>query len=144
MKVDVLDLNGKPIEEIELPTVFSEPLRRDLVHRAVLASQSNRRQPYSPDPMAGKRTAAHYHGKRRSRYSMMNKETARLPRLHAKTVPFLQMRARFVPQAVGGRRAHPQLVEKVWSQKINKKERRKAIRSAIAATAAKELIIERG
>ncbi len=144
MQVYVLDLEGKPVEKIELPKVFEEPIRKDLVLRAVLASQSNRRQPYGPDTMAGKRTAAHYHGKRRTRYSMMNKETARLPRLHGKTVPFLMMRARFVPQAVGGRRAHPPLVEKVWKRKINKKERRKAIRSALAATAVKELVLQRG
>lgn len=144
MQVNVLDLEGKPIEKIELPKVFEEPIREDLIKRAVSASQSKRRQPYSPDPMAGKRTSAHYHGKRRFRYSMMNKEMARLPRLHNKTVPFLTMRARFVPQAVGGRRAHPPLVEKVWGQKINKRERRKAIKSALAATSVKELILKRG
>ncbi len=144
MKVDVLDLEGKMQETIELPKIFEEPIRKDLVLRAVSASQSKRRQPYSPDPMAGKRTSAHYHGKRRFRYSMMNKEMARLPRLHNKTVPWLSMRARFVPQAVGGRRAHPPLVERVWEQKINKKENRKAIESALAATAVKELVLERG
>ncbi|MBU5537644.1 MAG: 50S ribosomal protein L4 [Candidatus Aenigmatarchaeota archaeon] len=144
MKVDVLDLEGKPIGKIELPKVFEEPIREDLVLRAVLSSQSKRRQPYGPDPMAGKRTSAHYHGVRRTRYSMMNREMARLPRLHAKTVPWLQMRARFVPQAVGGRRAHPPLVERVWAQKINKKERRKAVRSALAATAVKEIVAKRG
>jgi large subunit ribosomal protein L4e len=35
-------------------------------------------------------------------------------------------------------------VEKVWEQKINKKERQKAIKSAIAATAEKELVSKRG
>lgn len=144
MKVDVIDLEGKPIEKIELPKVFEEPIREDLILRAVLASQSNRRQPYSPDIMAGKRTAAHYHGKRRVRVSMMNKEMARMPRLHGETVPWLSLRARFVPQAVGGRRAHPPMVEKVWSQKINKQERRKAIRSALAATVIKDLVSKRG
>ncbi|MEM7827221.1 MAG: 50S ribosomal protein L4, partial [Candidatus Aenigmatarchaeota archaeon] len=79
MKVDVLDLEGKPIGKIELPKVFEEPIREDLVLRAVLSSQSKRRQPYGPDPMAGKRTSAHYHGVRRTRYSMMNREMARLP-----------------------------------------------------------------
>ncbi len=144
MKVDVFDLEGKPIEKMDLPKVFEEPIREDLVLRAVLSSQSNRRQAYSPDYMAGKRTAAHYHGKRRTRYSMMGKEMARLPRLHSRTVPWLQMRARFVPQAVGGRRAHPPVVERVWEQKINQKEKRKAIKSAIAATAVKEIVLKRG
>ncbi|MEK6909607.1 MAG: 50S ribosomal protein L4, partial [Candidatus Aenigmatarchaeota archaeon] len=144
MQANVLDLEGNPIGKIELPKVFEEPIRKDLILRAVLASQSNRRQPYGPDSMAGKRTSADYHGVRRTRYSMMGKEMARLPRLHGKTVPFLMLRARFVPQAVGGRRAHPPLVEKVWEKKINKKEKRKAIRSALAATAIKGLVAERG
>ncbi|MBI2084400.1 MAG: 50S ribosomal protein L4 [Candidatus Aenigmarchaeota archaeon] len=144
MLADVLDLNGKSMEKVELPKVFEEPVREDLVKRAVLASQSKRRQPYSPNEMAGKRTSAHYHGRRRERNSMMNREMARAPRLHGKTVPFLTMTARFVPHAVKGRRAHPPMVEKVWGQKINRKERRKAVKGAIAATAVKELVVKRG
>ena len=49
-----------------------------------------------------------------------------------------------VPNTVGGRRAHPPKAEKNWQEKINKKERRKAIRSAMAATVNKELVAERG
>ena len=48
------------------------------------------------------------------------------------------------PGTVGGRRSHPPKAEKVWWQKINKKERKAAIRSAIAATINKEVVIERG
>lgn len=144
MKADVVDLQGNVVEKIDLPKVFSEPVREDLITRAFLAARSNNRQAYGSDPMAGKRTAAHYHGMRHHRYSMMNREIARLPRLHAKTVPFLNWTVRFVPQAVKGRQAHPPLVEKVWTQKINEKERQKAIHSAIAATAVKELVEKRG
>ena len=75
---------------------------------------------------------------------MMNRELARLPRLHGKTVPFMYLQARLVPQAKGGRRAHAPKVEKIWEQKINKKERRLAIASAIAATAIKDLVVGRG
>ena len=39
----------------------------------------------------------------------------------------------FAPQTVGGRRAHPPKSEKNLTKKINKKEKRKAIRSAISA-----------
>ena len=149
MKADVLDLNGKPMEEIELPKVFSEPIREDLISRAVLASQSRRRQPYGTSPLAGKRTGAHFHGGRPGRtgahrWAMIGREMARLPRLHGKTVPWLTFRARFAPQAVKGREAFPPLVERVWEQEITDKERRKAIRSAIAATAIKELVSKRG
>ena len=144
MKVDVFNLEGKPIEKINLPKVFSTPVREDLILRAFLSTMSKKRQPYGTDVMAGKRTSAHYHGMRHHRYTMMNREMARLPRLHGKTVPFLYWQARFVPQAKGGRAAHPPKVEKVWEQKINKKEKRKAIESAIAATALKEFVERRG
>ncbi|MDI6799026.1 MAG: 50S ribosomal protein L4, partial [Candidatus Aenigmarchaeota archaeon] len=144
MKVDVFDLEGKPIEKIELPKVFSEPVREDLILRAFLATLSKKRQPYGVDIMAGKRTSAHYHGVRRERWTMMGREMARMPRLHGKISPHLMWRARFAPQVKGGRRAHPPKAEKVWAQKINKKERRKAIRSAIAATARKGYVLKRG
>jgi len=144
MEVDVLSLEGKPVGKISLPKVFFGQIREDLIRRAFLSTMSKLRQPYGTDVMAGKRTSAHYHGARRYRYTMMNREMARMPRLHGKTVPFLYFQARFVPQAKGGREAHPPKVEKVWVEEINKKERRKAIRSAIAATANKELVEKRG
>lgn len=149
MKIDVFDLEGKPVEKIDLPKVFSEPIRKDLILRAVLVSQSKKRQPYGTDVLAGSRTAAHFHGGRpgrsgASRYAMIGREMARLPRLHGKTVPHLSYRVRFVPQARKGRSAHPPKVEKIWVQRINKKERQKSIRSAIASTAIKELVLKRG
>jgi large subunit ribosomal protein L4e len=145
MKANVFDLEGKITGEVELPKVFEEPIREDLIKRAVLAIWSNRRQPYGTDVMAGKRTSAHYHGARRTeRWTMMNREMARLPRLHGKIPPHLMWRARFVPQAKGGRRAHPPKVEKIWETKINRKERKKAMKSAIAATARKDLVLKRG
>ncbi len=75
---------------------------------------------------------------------MMNREMARLPRIHGKTSPHLSWAVRLVPQAAGGRRAHPPKVERIWSQKINKKERQLAIKSAVAATAVKEIVLKRG
>lgn len=145
MKVNVYDLEGKAVSKIDLPKVFNEPVREDLILRAVIASQSKRRQPYGRYELAGMRSSAHYHGSRRSgRWRMMGVEMARMSRLHGKIPGFLSYRARKVPQSVKGRLAHPPKVEKIWTQKINKKERQKAIRSAIAATADKKLIQARG
>src|SRR3989344_8716463 len=127
MKVDFFDLDGKSKGKIELPEVFHEQIREDLIRRAVIATLSNRRQPYGVDPMAGKRTSAHYHGYRRHRYTMMNKEMARMPRLHGKVPPQQQWQAKFVPQAKGGREAHPPVVEKVWAIKMNDRERKLAV-----------------
>nr|AJS12517.1 50S ribosomal protein L4P [uncultured archaeon] len=45
---------------------------------------------------------------------------------------------------VGGPKAHPPKTEKIWREKINRKEREKAIASAIAATAKAEFVKGRG
>ncbi len=139
----VYDLECNEVEEIQLPSVFSTPYRPDVIKRAVLSEQSAKRQPYGADPLAGKRTSAHYHGKRKYRYSMMNKEMARMARIHGK-VGYLHFTARFVPQAVKGRQAHPPKVEKIWLEKINNKERTLAIKSALAAAASIDIVTRRG
>lgn len=145
MKASVFNLEGKAVEEIELPKVFSTPVREDLIARAVFTIQANGRQPYGADPMAGKRSSAHYHGRRRrERWTMMGREMSRQPRLHGKIPGFLMWRARIAPHTVKGREAHPPKVEKVWKKKMNKKERKLAIKSAIAATADASLVKARG
>ncbi|AIF68782.1 50S ribosomal protein L4 [Palaeococcus pacificus DY20341] len=131
MKVHVYSLNGEPIEEIELPKVFQTPFRPDLIRRAVIASWTHRIQPWGTDPMAGKRTSAESIGKGHG--------MARVKRM--KTAPRF---AAFVPFARGGRRAHPPKVEKIIREEINKKERRLALMSAIAATANADLVKARG
>lgn len=135
MKANLYDLQGKQVGQVDLPLLFSADVREDVIRRAVLAQQSAHRQPYGSDPMAGKRTSAHYHGSRHYRYAMMNKEMSRMPRIHGKVSGHMAWRARFAPQTVKGRRAHPPKAEKVWLQKINVKEKRLAIRSALAASA---------
>ena len=143
MKANVFDIQGNQKGEIELPKVFNTNFRPDLIKRAVLAIHSHNRQPYSVNILAGKRTSAHYHGIRKGPHHMMNIEKARMARTHGGP-PGLELTARFVPQAVKGRGAHPPKVEKIWWQRINDKERILAIKSAIAATAIKEIVIKRG
>ncbi|MBU5688965.1 MAG: 50S ribosomal protein L4 [Candidatus Aenigmarchaeota archaeon] len=143
MKANVYDLNGKVKGQIELPSVFSTPLREDVIRRAFLALQSQQRQAYGTDPEAGLRSSAHYHGKRRMRYQMINRDMARLPRLH-RTTPHLTFRVRLVPQAVKGRRAHPPKVEKILAQKINNKELMLALKSAISASCNIDIVKKRG
>ena len=50
----------------------------------------------------------------------------------------------FAPGTVGGREAHPPKSDRIWWQKINTKERKLAIRSAISATLNRELSEKRG
>ena len=143
MKVDILSIQGKTVGKVDLPGIFNEKFRPDLIKRSVLSLQSRRRVPYGTDPLAGSRSSAHFHGKRRKRHTMQMRDLARAPRIHGGP-PFMYFRARKVPQAVKGRKAHPPKVEKVWSQKMNEKERKLALNSAIAATANKEIVSERG
>ncbi len=131
MKVKVFNLEGEPVEEIELPRVFSTPFRPDLIRRAVIASWTHRIQPQGRDPLAGKRRVTENIGKGHG--------MARVERI--KTSPRF---AAFVPFAVGGRRTHPPKVEKIVWEDINKKEKRLALMSAIAATANYDLVKARG
>lgn len=135
MKVQVLSLEGQPLEEIELPPVFETELRPDVIKRAVLAAQTARLQPWGADWMAGKRTSAETWGK--------GFGVSRTRRVKGTRSPAAGMGA-FAPHTVGGRRAHPPKVEKVLRERVNKKERRLAIQSAIAATKEKKLVVFRG
>ncbi len=126
MKAKVLSLEGNVVEEIELPNVFEEPFRPDIIRKAVHAIQSHRRQPYGTNPLAGIDYAAENWGPGHG--------YARVPRLKTGN------RAAKVPQAVKGRRCHPPKPQKKWDEKINKKEMRKALKSAIAATANPEIV----
>ena len=44
MKTQVLSLNGSKSEELELPPVFSTPLRTDLLHKAYVNLESHKFQ----------------------------------------------------------------------------------------------------
>jgi large subunit ribosomal protein L4e len=139
----VYDTKGNQSGEAKLPKIFNTPVKPKVIKRAVLAIQANTRQPYGTNPLAGKRSSAHYHASRHYRFTMMNREMARISRIHGK-VGYMANRARIVPQAVKGRRAHPPKADKKWDLKVNKKEKKLAIKSALAATAKIELVKKRG
>ena len=130
MKVPVINLQNEKSSDIDLPKVFSTPVRHDVIRRAVIALQSTRFQPQGRDSMAGKRTTAESRG--------TGHGIARVPRLKQSS------RAAFGVSTVGGHQAFPPLSEKDIVKRINKKEKRFAIRSGIAATAVKELVEKRG
>ena len=138
MKVPVFALDGSQKGEVSLGRAFSFPVRTDLIRRAFRAESLAKRQVYGTDPLAGKRTSAHYHGKRHYRWTMMNREMARMKRIHSQG--FLNYTARFVPQATKGRKAHPPKVTKTWKIKINKKERMAAFLSCLSATVHKDYV----
>jgi len=134
-EVNVYDLKGEVVGTITLPDIFHTPFRPDVIKRTVVALQSHRLQPQGRNPMAGKRTTAESIG---TGYGI-----ARLPRVKGSRYPKARQAA-FAPSTVGGRATHPPTSEKVIYKRINKKERRLGIRSAIAATASAELVSDRG
>lgn len=142
MKVQVFDLNGSPVGETELPPQFSEAFRPDLIRRAFHSEVSKRLQPKGVFLLAGMQTTAEYYGRRRGWRQIINTGRSRLPR--EKIPGGGTGRVRMVPHSVKGRRAHPPKPTKILVERINLKEKNKAIRSAISATANLELIKKRG
>ncbi|MGQ9679447.1 MAG: 50S ribosomal protein L4 [Candidatus Bathyarchaeia archaeon] len=130
MKVPVLSLDNKPVEEIELPKIFETPIRPDIIKKAVIVQQSHNFQPQGRDPMAGKRTTAESWG--------VNRGLSRVPRLRD------SRRAAFGVSTVKGHQAFPPTSKKRIAMKIGVKERRLAICSGIAATIIRDLVEGRG
>lgn len=144
MKADIYDIEGKKVKSVELPKQFNEEYRPDIILRAFLAIMSHDRQPYGAKQDAGE-YASKLSRRRRDFKTAYGHGMSRVPR---KTILRRGRHFFFVgatsPNTRGGRRAHPPKSEKIWDQKINIKERRKAIRSAIAATSLKDVVKERG
>ncbi|WP_435319069.1 50S ribosomal protein L4 [Haloarchaeobius sp. TZWSO28] len=128
MQATIYDLDGSESDTLDLPEVFETAFRPDLITRAVRAAQANRKQPYGADDYAGMRTSGESMGSGRG--------MAHVPRSNGQGVR--------VPQTVGGRKAHPPKEEKDLGEQINKKERKLAFRSALAATVDAERVAERG
>ncbi len=145
MKTTILSLEGKKLSDIELPEQFSAEIDNELIKRAVLAIQSAKVQPKSNYLMAGRDNTSVYVGARGKPATMrgINVEKARKPRL--KNHRFLiSGHVAGIPGVVGGPKAHPPKIEKVWEEKINRKEKRRATNSAIAASANAEIVKARG
>jgi large subunit ribosomal protein L4e len=126
--VKVLDMSGKPGGVIELPKVFSTPLRPDLVSRAWWILKSHGLQPYGRDPEAGERTSAE------SGNPPTGRGISRVPRVKGAGTQRAGQ-AGGVASTVKGRLPHPPRSEKVIYRKINVKERKLALDTAIAFTA---------
>ncbi len=134
--VPIFNLQGEETgKTLDVSSLFIFPFRPDLIKRAVLSTQSTRRVPYGVDPLAGKRTTAESWGTGRG--------VSRVPRIKGSR-HHAGGRGAFIPTAVGGRRTHPPESRRRFDEKINRKERLNALRSAIAATANPLLVEARG
>ena len=142
MKTDILDINGKKTKTIELPSIFSKTVREDIIQRVL--EMKKHKQPYAPYFMAGKQHSAsgrivHRRHVWRSGYG---RGASRVPRktMSRRGSQFNWIAAE-ISSAVGGRRAHPPRVLSMQNYaKINKKEMKTALESALSATANEKMI----
>ena len=145
MKAILKSAMGTTKGTIKLPVQFEEEIRPDLIKRAVLAVQSHRYQPQGTDPEAGKKFSSKLSRRRRDYKTSYGHGISRVPR---KILSYRGTRFNWqgaaAPNTVGGRQSHPPKAEKVIHKKINKKEKRKAIRSALAASVVKDYVLKRG
>lgn len=132
--VQIYNLEGKSGGEIPLPSVFGTGLRLDLIRKASLAEQSHRFQAQGRNLMAGKRTTAESFG--------VGRGISRVPRVGGHGG--LSGTGAFAPGTVGGRSAFPPVTAKELVKWINRKERRLALWSAIAASGSNEIVKKRG
>jgi large subunit ribosomal protein L4e len=136
-KVKVIDMSGKPGDDVAIPRVFSTPLRPDIVSRAWWILNSHHIQPYGRDPMAGERTSAE------TSSPPTGRGVARVPRVKGAGTNRANQ-AGGIASTVKGRLPHPPRSEKVIYRKINAKERKLALDTAIAFTGDARAVSWRG
>ncbi|KHO46799.1 MAG: 50S ribosomal protein L4P, large subunit ribosomal protein L4e [archaeon GW2011_AR3] len=145
MKIPVVNAMKNEVSKKELPRQFAEEFRPDIIKRVVIAIQGKKRQRYGAFPMAGKQSSAVVSRRRRDYRGSYGLGISRVPRkIMSSRGTRMNWVGAFAPGMVGGRRAHPPKAEKSFDLKVNKKERRKAIRSALAATMDKNIVMQRG
>ena len=136
MQVPLLTINGTEEDKVELSTVFLTDLRKDLIHKAFTNLNSHKFQPQGRHPTAGMDVVA------RSNDPPTGQGTSRIAKMRGGGGR--QGEAGGVASVRGGRQAHPPKVQKVIYKKLNKKENKLALCSAISATKSKEIIQSRG
>ena len=134
---EVYDIDVELGKKVSLPESFNSEIRSDLVKLAVASARANRRQAYGSKahggkrkPMSGMKHSVEWWGKGRGVSRIMRRTG--------------QRRGAQNPHTLGGRRAHGPKVEKDWSRKLNRNERRLARNSALAATANVDMVSNRG
>ncbi len=153
MKAKIYSASGKKTGDVKLPDLFSERYRPDLIKRAFFSEESRKFQQGGAYKRAGLEASAESYGpgggrSRVPRIKAGPRRSGRAARGHK-----FRSKGRWFPRAMegalisgarGGRQAHPPKAEKDIVKRLNKKELKKAYRSALAATMSKETVSERG
>jgi large subunit ribosomal protein L4e len=136
-KIATYTTAGAKEGDVELPMIFSTPLRSELIHKACTNLTSHKFQPQGRHPTAGQDVVAD------SNDPPTGQGVSRVARAQGGGGG-RQGQGAEVASTRGGRQAHPPIVEKGIYKKLNKKENKLALCSAIAATASKERVALRG
>ena len=134
---EVYEIDIELGKKVSLPDSFNSEIRTDLVKLAIASARANRRQAYGSNahlgkrkPMSGMKHSVEWWGKGRGVSRIMRRTG--------------QRRAAQNPHTLGGRRAHGPKVEKDWTRKLNRNERRLARNSALTATTDIAMVSSRG
>jgi len=123
MKVDVYNMEGQKVSEVELPTaIFEAPIRPDLMHQAYVRQMANARL-----GTHSTKTRGEVAGGGRKPWRQKGTGRARQGSIRA-------------PQWVGGGKVHTPRPRK-YTLDMPKKMRRAALRSALSAKAAEAAIV---
>jgi large subunit ribosomal protein L4e len=133
--VTVFDTEGKKAGQAALPAVFTAPIRADIVSIVHTNMAKNHRQPYAVSAKAGHQTSAESWGTGRA--------VSRIPRVPGGGT-HRAGQAAFGNMCRGGHMFAPTKTWRRWHRKVNLKEKRFAVCSALAASAVPSLVMARG
>lgn len=123
MKVDVVNMQGKKVDAVELPPeIFETPIKTDLMHQALVRQLANARAGTHKTKSRGEVAGG-------GRKPWRQKGTGRA-----------RQGSRRSPQWVGGGKVHTP-VPRDYSKKMPRKMRRAALRSALSAKALEAEIV---
>ena len=133
--VTVFSTTGDKSGEVTLPAVMTAPLRPDLIQFVHTHMNKNKRQAYAVNIHASKKVVASSWGTGRA--------VARIPRVGGGGTSRSGQGA-FGNMCRGGRMYNPSKTWRKWNVKINLKQKRYAVASALAASVVPSLVMARG
>ena len=132
----VQNVDGTPSKgQVATPYVFTAPLRPDLIQTVHTNMNKNHRQAYSVNKYAGKQAAAASWGTGRA--------VSRIPRVSGGGTSRSGQGA-YGNMCRGGHMFAPTKTWRRWHRKVNLKQKRHAVCSALAASAVPALVMARG
>lgn len=135
-QINCYETDGCTVKKVvELPEVFSVPIRQDIVLKTYALDRMKLRQPYAVSKYAGMQHSAHSWGTGRA--------VARVPRVSGSGTRRSGEGA-FANFCRKGRMAHPTKTHRRWARKVTENTKRMAEAMAVAASAQASLVEARG